>query len=323
MCPCTACRSEVVSTDAYRSQCGDNARCIRRFKVASSVLALASLVCLFAQSAFCQSKENIPIPEYFGIYAVLDGKLIKLDSDQVHLENRITVRLGVRHAVGNILQGQPLASSQNENIPSFTPDFKIVVFSEPSGMQSPLAVAKTLHLESLVFVRNLLVDTGWPQNLRRSGPENGWESGDAPELGGIATGDRANALEFLVKPMAGRADIVIAALSEPLKPGVYRLSAGPSAPLFRRGGFLFGVEPIQQGEAIKCVDATVTYAMNMSKSKYTPCGPGVGPPPVSAMPTPNATSASATACADYDACLLAGAKALLSSDWRGAITDFE
>src|SRR6267143_1904366 len=102
------------------------------------------LVGVLCQSAFCQSKENIPVPEYFGIYAVLDGKLMKLDSDQVHVNSKVTVQLGVRHAVGNIIQGQPVASLRNEDIPSFTSDFKIVVFSEPSGIQSPLAVAKAL-----------------------------------------------------------------------------------------------------------------------------------------------------------------------------------
>lgn len=229
-------------------------------------------LCLASRSGLGQSRESVPVPEYYGIYAVVEGKLVKLDGQQVRAEQTVSVRLGQRNGVGNILQGQPVGGSTALQIARFNPNLKIVVFSQPSGLQSPLDVAKSLHLESLVFVRNLTVDTGFPNNVHRSGPENGWEDGDAPELLGVSSGDRSKQLEFLIRPMPGHQDMVIAELADSLTPGVYRLSVGERDPFFGRGGFLFAVEPVADGENAKCVNAVVTYSMNMSNSKYTPCG---------------------------------------------------
>jgi hypothetical protein len=272
--------------------------------------------------AFSQTSEQIPVPEYYGIYAVISGKLVKLDSQQIRPEETVRVRLGQRNGVGNILQGSAVAASTIAEIAKFTPDLKIIVFSQSSGMQSSLDVAKSLHLESLVFVRNLMVDTGWPNNVRRSGPENGWESGDAPELLGMASGDHSKLLEFLIKPMPGHQDMVVAVLPEKLKPGVYRLRAGEGDPFSGRQGFLFAVDPVADGEISKCVDALVTYSMNMSNSKYTACGVARG----SSSPASSATASSSSgapssmtnpsaACGGYDECLHAGQIAFRSTDW--------
>jgi len=235
---------------------------------------LLLILCLLGvpQLVFCQSKDNIPIPEYFGIYAVVEGHLIKLDAQQVRADKNLTVRLGQRNGVGNILQGQPVASSTNAQVPEFASDLKIVVFSQTGGMQSPLDTAKSLHLERLVFVRNLTVGTGFPNNVRRTGAENGWESGDAPELLGLASGDRAKVLEFLIKPLQGHQDMVVAVLPEKLSPGLYRIRVGEANPFSGGGGLVFAVSPVSDGVTANCVDATVTYSFNISNSKYTPCG---------------------------------------------------
>ncbi len=288
-------------------------------------------LCLAPHSVLGQSKESVPVPEYFGIYAVVEGKLVKLDAQQVHTEHTVSVRLGQRNGVGNILQGQSVGGSTTAQIAGFSPNLRIVVFSQPSGLESPLDVAKSLHLESLVFVRNLTVDTGWPNNVRRSGLENGWDSGEAPELLGIASGDRSKQLEFLIRPMAGHQDMVIAELPNALTPGVYRLSVGERDPFFGRGGFLFAVEPVADGENSKCVNALVTYSMNMSNSKYTPCSGNQqtatsSTSNQSAMSSSAQTASAATAsgaCGDYDGCMRAGQSAFRSEDWQTAVSSFQ
>lgn len=294
---------------------------------------LTILIAYFLTPGFAvsQASEQLPVPEYYGIYAVVSGKLVKLDAQQIRPEETVRVRLGQRNGVGNILQGSAVAGSTTAEIGKFGSDLKVIVFSQSSGVQSSLDIAKSLHLESLVFVRNLMVDTGWPNNVKRSGPENGWESGDAPELLVMGGGDRAKSLEFLMKPLPGHPDMVVAALAEKLKPGVYRLRVGEADPFSGRRGFLFAVDPVADGEISKCVDALVTYSMNMSNSKYTACGgvahasnntTSAAVPSSSNAPPSNSTVPSAT-CTSYDDCFHSGQIAFRSADWSQAIADFQ
>jgi hypothetical protein len=241
------------------------------------------LICVCA-TALAQPAQGVPLPEYFGIYAVVDGALIQLDSPQVSASNYVTVLMGHRSGVGNILQGQAVASSTQVRIPRFSPSLKIIVYSQKSGFESPLDTARSLHLESLVFVRYLNVDTGWPNNVRRSGPENGWETGDAPELLGMASGDHAKQLEFRIRPALGHMDMVIAELAEPLRPGVYSLRVGERNPWSGNSGLLFAVDPIAEGISRQCMDAMAKYSMNLSKNTYTPCG---GKPVASTTTSPS------------------------------------
>jgi hypothetical protein len=286
-----------------------------------------------AHSVSCQSNANIPVPEYFGVYAVIDGKLLKLDGQEVHADKFATIRMGQRMGVGNVVQHQPAAMpSKNVQVPEFPADLKIVVYAQSGGLQSPLDKAKTLHLESLAFVRTLTIDTGWPNAIKRSDPENGWDSGDAAELAGIAGGEHARELEFLVKPMPGQKDIVIAGLADKLKPGVYRLTLGNRDAFMSasmQGGMLFAVQPVSQGESGKCVDALVTYAMSMSNTKYTSCA-GVAvntPSPSSVNPSGGETAVDGTVgaafCNSYDTCFEAGMVAYKAKDWPTANVNFQ
>lgn len=147
---------------------------------AVSVIAMF-LFCVNPQSVRCQPGA-LPVPEYFGIYAASNGHLIKLDVRDIRAEKMVSIKMGQRQAVGNILNGGPVASSQMATVPSLSADLKIIVYSESGAMASPLQIAKSLSIVPLVFVRNLNVDTGFPNNVRRSGAENGWEYGSAPEL---------------------------------------------------------------------------------------------------------------------------------------------
>ena len=113
------------------------------------------LCCLIAPNiARCQSQASIPVPEYFGIYAASDGRLIKLDGKEVRADKNVSVRMGQRQAVSGVLNGAPVASSQSAGVPVLSPDLKIVVYLQTVGMFSPLQAAETLHIEPLDLVRN-------------------------------------------------------------------------------------------------------------------------------------------------------------------------
>jgi hypothetical protein len=293
------------------------------------LVGAAMCVALVPQLSFGQS---VPVPEYFGVYAVVDGKLLKLDGQEVRAEKNATVRLGQRMGVGNVVQHQPATMPpKTVQIPEFPADLKIVIYAQAGGLQSPLDIAKTIHLESLVFVRTLTIDTGWPSAIKRSDPENGWDSGDAVELAVVAGGEHARELEFLVKPMPGQKDMVIAGLQDKLKPGVYRLTLGQRdafMPASLQGGMLIVVQPVAQGESGKCVDALVTYNMSMSNTKYTSCaGAAVNTPaPSSVDPAGGRTgggTVAAASCNGYDACFQAGMAAYKAKDWSTANADFQ
>ena len=279
------------------------------------------------------SGQSLPVPEYFGVYAVVDGKLLKLDGQEVHAEKLTTVRMGQRMGVGNVSQHQPAAAPpKSTQVPELPADLKFIIYAQAGGAQSALDIAKTLHLESLVFVRTLTIDTGWPSGIKRSDPENGWDAGDAVELAGVAGGEHARELEFLTKPMPGQKEMVVAGLADQLKPGVYRLTLGQREffmPASMQGGMLFGVEPVSQGESGKCVDALMTYNMSMSNTKYTSCaGAAVNPPAPLNANSPGGTTGSgavvaAASCNSYDTCFQGGMAAYRSKDWSTANADFK
>lgn len=288
----------------------------------------AVCIALVPQLSFGQS---LPIPEYFGVYAVVDGKLLKLDGQEVHAEKLTTVRMGQRLGVGNVVQRQPAAMPPKSiQVPELPADLKIIIYAQAGGAQSPLDIAKTLHLEALAFVRTLTIDTGWPSGIKRSDPENGWDTGDAVELAGVAGGEHARELEFLTKPMPGQKDMVVAGLADKLRPGVYRLTLGQREffmPASMQGGMLFGVQPVSQGESGKCVDALMTYAMSMSNTKYTSCaGAAVNTPPPSVNPSGDGGSgstAAASSCNSYDTCFQGGIAAYRAKDWSTATANFK
>ena len=113
------------------------------------------LWCLFLpHTAACQAGPTLPVPEFYGIYAVSNGQLIKLDGKEVRADKNAFVMMGQRQAVSGVLNGAPVASSQSAGVPVLSPDLKIVVYLQTVGMFSPLQAAETLHIEPLDLVRN-------------------------------------------------------------------------------------------------------------------------------------------------------------------------
>jgi hypothetical protein len=243
----------------------------RLFRVVTLVLlafTTTSTCVLYSQLGFGQS---VPVPEYFGSYAVVDGKLVKLDADQIRTVAS-PVRLGQRTAVGQVLDGKPVATSNIVNIAKFTPNLKIVVFSQASGLNLSFEEVKEFHIRPLVFIRNVTVNTGWPSNVVRSGREDGWDTGGAPEMFGVTGGGLPRSLNFLLKPMPGHPEMVIAELPAELRPGVYKLVMGPECLGCHPRWHLFSVGSASEAETAKCADAVVSYAMSEEKVEFTPCG---------------------------------------------------
>jgi hypothetical protein len=267
------------------------------------ILALfAAAVCFYANRAYCQSNEKIPIPEYYGTYAVVDGKLVKLDADQIRTVAS-PVRLGQRTAVGQVLDGKPVATSNIVNIAKFTPNLKIVVFSQASGLNLSFEEVKEFHIRPLVFIRNVTVNTGWPSNVVRSGREDGWDTGEAPEMFGVTGGGLFRSLNFLLKPMPGHPEMVIAELPAELRPGVYKLVMGPECLGCHPRWCLFSVGSASEAETAKCADAVVSYAMSMENVKFTRCGETISS---AAAPTKPAATAPAPPPAPVVAAKTAG-----------------
>jgi hypothetical protein len=239
--------------------------------------------CFLALTSQAVLGQSVPVPEYYGVYVVEGGRLLKLDANPFHADKNTMVRFGQRSSVGDVVNGQPAAvPPANISIPVFPADLKIVIFAE-----SPLQIASSLHLIPMVFVKNLSVDTGFPKNIQRTDAENGWDDGSPAELVMANLGDQVKEVNFLTKPMPGQNQMVIVGLAEKLPPGVYRIRQGEDDPIAQSmaawtggttKGLAFAVEPVSRGEAEKCVNESLSYMMTVSKTAYASCAThsGVG-----------------------------------------------
>ena len=83
--------------------------------------------------------QTLPVPEYFGVYAVVDGKLLKLDGQEVHADKLATIRMGQRLGVGNVVQHQPAAMPpKSVQVPELPADLKIIIYAQAGGGSRPL-----------------------------------------------------------------------------------------------------------------------------------------------------------------------------------------
>lgn len=259
---------------------------MRSLHLVASLLLLASG--LLSHQAAGQGNENIPLPEYYGLYALIDGKLCGLDVPTADCSLKtVEVKMGRRAAVGQVLRGDPVATT-----------FPVKAFQVQKGMrfliyrENPTAVAELLKLTPMLFVRKVTVDTGWPNKVRRSGVENGWDTGNPSELGGEMgkLNESAVPIRMLVKPL--KPNMVLAVPSKEITPGLYHFALGQDI-IGNQAGIYFWNGRAEEAESLKCVDATYEYAMAMSTSKYAPCG--------DQPETEDAAAAEAAASADADA----------------------
>jgi hypothetical protein len=295
---------------------------VSRFASLSTLLATFLTLPIVGQ-------QKLPVPEYYGFYAVVDGKLIKLDSaNGVHQVKLATIAIGAGNSLVDVIRGQPATvPPQIVQVIEFPSDVKFIAYGG-NGQGTPEGAIHSFRVTELKFVRNLTIDTGYPQNIRRTGPENGWDFSG----GGMDTGEKLQNLELLAKPMPDQKDMFVLGFEEPLKPGIYRLfvqgnDVDQLLPGSERQGVLFAVQPVEESKSVHCFDKTLTFLHlgRESETHFSPCsGPIAGSSASTASPNlPASSTAPPTAttpgtCSDYKACLASGISLYKARDFTNA-----
>lgn len=279
-----------------------------------------SLLCIHfpASVGLVRATDEVPVPEFFGTYAVADGKLLGIDvSSSTMTPRNVEVRLGRRTGVAAAIDRKPLATTEIVQLPELPGSVGFLFYAQASGFISPMMIAQKASLKGLLYIRKITVDTGWPNNVRASGVENAWDSGAPVELATMGSTDIATAFQLLLKPIPNRSDIILAVPSQRLEPGVYMFETDNPTGKYR---FRFVVSPLAEAEKSKCVDASYSYSM-MSESHGTtnPCGTKT---PATEPSGAEATSASPQGCADYDGCLKTGLNLFTKGQFDEALRAF-
>jgi hypothetical protein len=230
-----------------------------------ALLSISSLGICVVQGQ--QANEDTPLPEYYGLYLVIDGKLCGLDVEANSCSlNSAQIKVGRRAGVGEVLDGAALSTSYPVAGIKLKKGIRFLSYRE-----NPSSYLGALRLIPMLYIRNIAVDTGWPKNVKRSGTENAWDTGNPSEMGGEwnKLNDLIKPIQLLVKPLKN--NMVLGVPARELTPGLYRLSFGEQV-MGNEPKLYFWVGNAAEAEAVKCVDASYKYAMMMSESEFKPCG---------------------------------------------------
>jgi hypothetical protein len=301
-----------------------------------SAVAAGLLLAAFPPSAWCQGA----VPEFFGIYAVVDGKLAPL--------------IGGR---GTFTPSQ--ISLQVYDFQRMSADTERVFVFEGGDMRFEVfdaAIADTsagIELYKLPYARNLitrpdaLAQVGGllDQVSGRTRPGSQPQAAPASPLQRYVVA-RTDALkvELLQKPVPGQPQMIQLVPASNLEPGMYCLFAVRS-----QGGQQVIVGQLfewkgQPGSAATpyCIDLAVTGGFGgmidesdsrllrpyyLAKEKYVTCrASNTSAPPPSVPPPGGGTSGGSiapAACSDYSACFQVAMNAYRSKDWPGATAAFQ
>jgi hypothetical protein len=290
------------------------------------LLGVVSYGVVASQSAFCQTKPQFPLPEFYGSYAIAGGKTVSLDSPNDNLP-KVEVPFGFRSTAASVCRSGAAIVSLTKRIPilELPRDVQFLVFLQPSGTLSPMLVARDMILDSAGFARNVQIkDCSQAHNAHdvKSAAMNAW--------GSVSLGQ----VEMRFKPVPGQPEMVIAVPANPLEPGIYSLGRGTlETPV------VFAVAPLAQAEKSKCVDAIVQYnvaAYSTGGEQGTTPIPCSGNPDTasdstigSGSPVPPSNTDSGgvppatQACSTYTACFNAALTAYQLGHWSTATAEFE
>ena len=235
------------------------------------VLACCSF--LFSPPSFGQSNSSVPVPEYYGTYALANGKLADLTSPLPGGMHTLQVRVGKIQGEGSYLGpgagicDLSMAQVSDRSLPEVPPDVQFLVYSQASGTLSPMTRAQSLKLGEVAYIRNVHAFC-WPQPPR-TGSENAWDF--ALDVGWV---------EMRIKPVMNRRDMVLVVPSSHLEPGIYSLEDASSA-----RSFAFVVSPLSSAVAANCRELTVFPEGAMSQLGLRPCG-NFSPTTASSASTP-------------------------------------
>lgn len=296
--------------------------------------------------------QSTPVPQYFGTYAVVDGRLLRLDGKTFNPSKTISVRFADLKNENGFMAGQPgIVQPRDLQIPVFPANLKLVVYEDDSPNTE-------FELESLLYVKDLTTykvnGGGIAQTFVVNGWDDSWNLANMRRWSGLPSQD----IELQYKPVSGQKNMIVAGLDEALPPGVYRLKreeGGFATSLLGSGGLIFAVEPLREGELGKCANLAIQLSdMGGVGSKYTSCSNASPPrtfsgspdlPPRSSAvgattplaPSPetppstpavgqgnsNSENAGNAVCNGYYDCFNAGLKAYRSQNLAESLADFQ
>jgi hypothetical protein len=278
---------QLITVELMRAK--EHSECLNATTAMRGIFLFACLAFAAAQAAVAQRREPVPVPEYYGIYALMSGKLFGIGLPKLTMTPEQTeIKIGQPSSGDEVMQGGPPVHVTNRNVLVLSRDVQFLVFAESSsGLPMP-SVASELKLEQLAYVRNATIQTAWPKAVQRTAVEEAWDTGATAEYANLAraTGMSNRTLtgrvELLVKPGQGQSNITIAVPANQLTPGLYLLT-GMDVSFQNHFSLFFAVQPIAEGERTTCID--VTYRPPAGEVTHAPCGAvaSTGQPPP--MPT--------------------------------------
>src|SRR5882724_4062451 len=103
------------------------------------VLTLVLIAGTLARSAQEQPAEKIPLPEFYGTYAVADGRIVGIEPGQPAAGSSVDVQLGRLASAFDVCQkGAPPAQASSASVPVLPGNTRFLVFFQPSGALSPM-----------------------------------------------------------------------------------------------------------------------------------------------------------------------------------------
>jgi hypothetical protein len=218
-------------------------------KILLATLCFAMTTAVASDVVSGQNPESVALPEYYGIYALIDGKLCGIT---VPTQDCAVKTLDVK--IGNI----------NVKAIEYRKGTRFLVYQE-----NPSMFAAALSLRPMVFVRNIIYVPMIGQNQSRTQAANYWQLAIPNEVTSIEESlqQQVQPIQFLVKPF--KANSVLAVPAKELTPGMYHFSGKD---LTASSELYFWVGSAAESEINKCADIVRSGTMGIAfNDSYKSC----------------------------------------------------
>ena len=271
------------------------------------------------------SQEKLPVPEFFGLYAVENGKSFSIrEGKGTDPTNMKTIQFYSFWNKG-ILQN---------DVPEVSSRARFILFYANAG-----EMVKDMSLHQLPFLRDSietpeLVEKQMAARQGRTVSDRVVASPNKPLFAKVPELE----IKLLSKPVPGQPQMIEIVPSSPLGGGLYVLDYAKGSQ--GREGWYAIFSVFSAEERTFCIDLVLQGGMggelfnansplannvpSLSDGQYRRCG-GAAPRPIetSGSSVPNGTSDSQSSCPDFDSCMRTGHDAFSNSDWSTAITVFQ
>lgn len=289
-------------------------------------LSAATLICCIlapvnvgGQASTAPSSQQAPLPEFYGIYAVDQGKVGSL------FGGRAAGSFQTRHID---LFSFKTGTSTDATAFVFSPKVRFLVFDQQSGV-----VANTLHLYILPYGRNLRL--GNPDLQIMGGGKSQIHQLNKP----VSARVEVFRVQLASRPVSGQLQMVEVVPQGDLPDGVYLFYAQTEKGFQREFEYVrFVVGSLDGRQPSNCIDISFNFGgfggviekndyymshgpveiLEITREHYSLCehsSPGSGTPPDSGSApgaTPPTTSVS---CPDYDSCLETSVTSFRARRW--------